>query len=214
MLDIRNMDCMELMAQYQDKHFELAIVDPPYGIGAHNEIGLGDSRNGNRKESKWIGGEWDNEKPDANYFSELFRVSKNQIIWGGNYFNLHATRCFFIWDKIQRIDQADCEMAWTSFNGSARIFQFARGNLQGFMNPNRFHPTEKPIALYKWLLHNYAKQGDNILDTHLGSGSIAIACHQMGFDLTGSELDKDYFEAMQKRIKYETAQKDLFSGIE
>lgn len=205
------MDCMALMAQFPDKYFELAIVDPPYGISAHNEMGLFDSRNGSRKESKWIGGEWDNKKPTEEYFLELFRVSKNQIIWGGNYFHLPPSRCFLIWDKVQRIDQADCEMAWTSFRDSARIFTFARGNLQGFMNPHRFHPTEKPVALYKWLLHNYAKQGYKILDTHLGSGSIAIACHQMGYDLTGSELDKDYFEAMQKRIKEETRQQDLFA---
>jgi len=213
MLDLRNMDCMDLMREYPDKHFELAIVDPPYGIKGNKEIGLGDYRFGNRhlrKESKWIGGDWDECAPNEDYFKELFRISKNQIIWGGNYFNLPPTRCFLIWDKVQRIDMADCELAWTSFLGSARIFQYARGNLQGFLNPNRFHPTEKPIALYKWLLHNYAKQGDKILDTHLGSGSIAIACHQMGYDLTGSELDKDYFDAMQKRIKYETAQKDLF----
>lgn len=203
---------MDLMRGYPDKYFNLCIVDPPYGIGAHKEQGLGDSRTGRnlRTKSKWAGGNWDDNKPDRKYFEELFRISKNQIIWGGNYFDLPSSRCWIVCSKVQRCDNADAELAWSSFKTSVRVFQYPAQKLMGFMNPNRFHPTEKPIALYKWLLHKYAKEGDKILDTHLGSGSIAIACHQMGYDLTGSELDKDYFEAMQKRIKLETAQQDLF----
>ena len=140
------------------------------------------------------------------YFDELFRVSKNQIIWGGNYFPLPTNRCFLIWDKVQRIDMADCEYAWTSFSTSARIFTYARSNIQGFRNPHRFHPTEKPIELYKWLLMNYAKQGDKILDTHVGSASSLIACYDMGFDYIGFEIDKDYYEMAQKRIEDNKAQ--------
>jgi len=199
-LDLRNMDCMELMREYPDNHFELAIVDPPYGINTYKQ------RMGDRKTVATTEKTWDSAVPDESYFNELFRVSKNQIIWGGNYFVLPPSRYFAIWDKGETLygrSYAECEFAWVRFGGT-RIKK---------INPlqlDRFHPTQKPIELYKWLLHRYAKQGDKILDTHLGSGSIAIACHQMNFDLTGSELDKEYFEAMQKRIKEETAQKDLF----
>jgi site-specific DNA-methyltransferase (adenine-specific) len=207
-MTITNEDNMELMARYPDNYFDLAIVDPPYGIGATKRMGVNKKIGYNPK--KWIGGEWDNNTPNKEYFKELFRVSKNQIIWGGNYFDLPPKRCFFIWDKVQRIDQADCEMAWTSFNKSARVFNFHVSKLIGFMNPNRFHPTEKPIELYKWLLENNAKPNDKILDTHLGSGSIAIACHDYGFELTACELDKEYFDKAMTRIKNHVAQQKLF----
>jgi site-specific DNA-methyltransferase (adenine-specific) len=212
MMTITNEDNMELMARYPDNYFELAIIDPPYGLGMHNAIGNGDKRNGVVRLKKWIGGEWDNNKPSKEYFTELQRVSKNQIIWGGNYFTelINQSNKWLIWDKMQRVNQSDCELAWTSFDGALRIFQFHCSKLQGFMNPNRFHPTEKPIQLYKWLLDNYAKQGDKILDTHLGSGSIAIACHDYGFDLTACELDKEYFDKAMQRINNHVSQQKLF----
>jgi len=209
-LDLRLMDCMDLMREFPDRHFDLAIVDPPYGIKAHKEQGLGDSRNGNRKESKWGGGAWDDNTPKIEYFNELRRVSKNQIIWGGNYFDLPPSRCWLIWDKVHRIDNADAELAWTSFKTSVRVFSYAAQNLMGFMNPNRFHPTEKPIQLYRWLLANYAKEEMKILDTHLGSMSSCIAAHYSGVHLTGCELDPDYFAAGIARVKRETAQLTLF----
>ena len=206
-LDLRNMDCMELMAQYPDKHFDLAIVDPPYGIGMDGSE-LSRRKNGTQARKFYTEKGWDSAIPSDAYFDELIRVSKNQIVWGGNYFSLALSRCWIFWYKMQNdLTMSDGELAWTSFNRPARQFSLHRSALWA---EGTIHPTQKPVALYKWLLHNYAKQGDKILDTHLGSGSIAIACHQMGFDLTGSELDKDYFEAMQKRIKYETAQEDLF----
>jgi len=203
MLDLRNVDCMDLMREYPDKHFELAIVDPPYGIGDKFKGG----KSGKMQFNEIVEKGWDSV-PNQEYFIELMRVSKNQIIWGGNYFNLPPSRCFLVWDKLisEDFSLAMAELGWTSFDKLAKIFRMATPK-----DGLKIHNCQKPVALYKWLLHNYAKQGDKILDTHLGSGSIAIACHQMGFDLTGSELDKDYFEAMQKRIKYETAQKDLFN---
>lgn len=194
-----NGDCMDLMAEYKDNHFELAIVDPPYGIGI--------SKNPIRQLHKKK--DWDNKPPSEEYFNELMRVSKNQIIWGGNYFLdfLGSTQGFLIWDKKQPHDfsLAMCEMAWSSIQKPAKIFTLSVLDERG-----KQHPTQKPVKLYKWLLENYAKPGDKILDTHLGSGSIAIACHYLSFDLTGSELDQDYFEAMEKRIKEETAQISLF----
>ena len=207
-IEVTNEDNMALMARYPDNHFDLAIVDPPYGLGKHKAIGNGDKRNGIVRNKTWIGGEWDNKKPSKCYFEELFRVSKNQIIWGGNYFTdlIHQSDKWIIWDKMQRVNQSDCELAWTSFKGALRVFQYHSSKLQGFMNPDRFHPTEKPVKLYKWLLQNYAKEGDLILDTHLGSGSIAIACHQMGFELTGCELDAEYYKAAHKRFKEQTSQ--------
>ena len=196
-------DCMDLM---KAGTWDLAIVDPPYGIGMDRQIG----KKKGEKGDKWIGGDWDNATPRPEYFDGLFRISKNQIIWGGNYFDLPTTRCMIIWDKVQRIDMADCEIAWTSFNTSARIFTYARSNLQGFRNPNRFHPTEKPVQLYKWLLTNYAKEGDTILDTHGGSMSIAIACWDLGFDLDIIELDEDYFNDAVKRFENHISQTQLF----
>lgn len=189
-MNITNEDNMELMARYEDKYFDLAIVDPPYGIDINSSGRLGHYGG---KEKKW-----DNEIPNLEYFAELQRVSKNQIIWGANYFNMPPTRCFLIWDKQQpeRVSFASCEYAWTSFNESAKTFYYRP---QG-ADPYRIHPTQKPIKLYKWILNKYAKEGDKILDTHLGSGSIAIACHDLGFDLTACELDTDYFNAAMKRL--------------
>lgn len=199
-LDLRNMDCMELMAQFPDKYFELAIVDPPYGLGDRLC-----ERGGKLKNSPFCtlyrdSSRWD-KAPDTLFFQELFRVSKNQIIWGGNYFTLPASRCMICWDKKQAMPTMSAwELGWTSFDKPSKIYRQSSADL------NRFHPTQKPVALYKWLLKTYAKAGDKILDTHLGSGSIAIACWDGGFDLTGSELDTDYFAAMQKRIAQHTAQ--------
>ena len=198
-IEITNEDNMKLMARYPDNYFDLAIVDPPYGIGI--------SANPVRQQYKTKN--WDNSIPKKRYFDELKRVSKNQIIWGGNYFfdYLEKTQCFLIWDKKQPFDfsLAMCELAWTSFKKPAKMFVQSVLKEKG-----KIHPTQKPRQLYNWLLDNYAKEGDKILDTHLGSGSIAIACHERGFELTACELDKDYFDAAIKRFKLETAQKSLF----
>ena len=209
---IYNQDCLEAMKEMSDNQFNLAIVDPPYGINITKNKRL---NNNSQKD-------WDKEIPTLEYFKELFRVSKNQIIWGGNYFieYLKNTRCYLNWDKLNHSDTyADCEMAWTSFDKNAKIFKYMwDGNRYGFIGAIqgvgkksiRTHPTQKPVALYEWLLMNYAKEGDTILDTHLGSGSIAIACHNLGFDLTGYEIDKDYYEAALKRIEQHKAQIRLF----
>lgn len=210
-LSLYNMDCMELLRQTPDKHYSLCIVAPPYGMDRKMD-GTGGAGRIMRKWKRQSDSIWDT-KPNQEYFDELMRVSRNQIIWGANNFieNLRSTTNFIFWFKHQPASNfADGELAWTSFLGTCRCFDHACFGAHGQDEGGKIHPTQKPVALYKWLLHNYAKQGDKILDTHLGSGSIAIACHQMGYDLTGSELDKDYFEAMQKRIKLETAQRDLF----
>lgn len=210
MMDLRNCDNMELMAEFDDNHFDLAIVDPPYGLDISKmNMGVGKSKKSSKIENrKWVPKEWDLNTPNKEYFDELFRVSKNQIIWGGNYFDLPPSKGYVLWDKEipEGMSFADCEMAWWSFDKVPRMFRYSAYKDKKY----KFHPTQKPKALYKWLLQNYAKPVDKILDTHLGSGSIAIACHEMGFDLTGCELDKDYFEAMLKRIETETAQQDLF----
>lgn len=200
------MDCMIGMKETPDKFYDLAVVDPPYGIGYSKLVGLKKQQHGWKERNE---SEWDNKIPDGKYFNELLRISKNQIIWGGNYFNLPTTRCFLIWDKVQRIDQADCEYAWTSFENSARVFRYARGNESGFAPMLKgteraginIHPTQKPIALYSWILHNYAKPGFKILDTHVGSGSSRIAAHKAGLDFTGYELDADYWAAQEKIYK-------------
>ena len=196
-MNITNEDNMELMSRYDDNYFDLAIVDPPYGIDINSSGRLG--HYGGK------GKTWDSEVPNDKYFKELSRVSKNQIVWGGNYFNLPPTRCFLIWDKKQpeNVSFASCEYSWTSFDKSAKTFYLRPQNAD---YDGRIHPTQKPIKLYEWLLMNYAKEGDKILDTHLGSGSIAIACHNLGFDLTACELDKEYYEASMKRLNEHTSQ--------
>lgn len=207
---------MELVARYPDGYFDLAIVDPPYGIW--EDGGSNHSRGKLTKPKKYIPKQWDRQKPEKGFFTELLRVSKNQIIWGANHFienipNANSS-CWVVWDKNNgENDFADCELAYTSFKSAVRKFEFKwHGMLQGDMKnkETRIHPTQKPVALYKWLLHNYAKPGDRILDTHLGSGSIAIACHDYGYDLTACELDPEYYAAAMKRIEAHRAQGRLF----
>ena len=200
-MKITNECNMELMSRYQDNHFDLAIVDPPYGIDINSSGRLG-HYGGKGKTG-------DAEIPNVEYFKELSRVSKNQIIWGGNYFDLPPTRCFLIWDKQQpeNVSFASCEYSWTSFNKSAKTFYLRPQNAD---YDGRIHPTQKPIKLYEWLLMNYAKEGDKILDTHLGSGSIAIACHNLKYDLTACELDKEYYNAAMKRIEKHKQQLTMF----
>ena len=193
---------MELMARYEDNYFDLAIVDPPYGIGIKLVDGGGIRKPKFNRESV----EWDNV-PKKEYFTDLFRVSKEQIIWGGNYFDLPQTRCNLIWDKIQVFTGADFELAWTSFDKASKAFRMSR--IEAY-SKGKIHPTQKPVKLYEWLLMNYAKEGDKILDTHLGSGSIAIACHNLGFDLTACELDKEYYDSAMKRIEQHKQQIRMF----
>jgi len=206
MINITNEDNMALMARYPDKYFDLAIVDPPYGIG-HSLL------SGEKRGSKFVRTEkhvdWD-ILPTKEYFIELMRVSKNQIIWGGNYFldYLQSTRGMLIWDKIQIFSGADFEFAWTSFDTSAKAFRMSR--VEAYGKINKIHPTEKPIDLYKFCLDKYAKPNDKILDTHFGSGSIAIACHDYGFDLTACELDKEYYDKAMERLNNHTSQQKLF----
>jgi len=196
MINIYNQDCLDAMKEMSDKQFDLAIVDPPYGIGMSK--GAGETRgDGKKKKDLYTPKEWDNERPSKEYFNELIRVSKEQIIWGGNYFAdlLKASRCWIYWRKKMGGNYSDGELAWTSFDKILK--EYTKRPQQG----NRIHPTQKPVKLYEWLLINYAKKGDKILDTHLGSGSIAIACHNLGYDLVGYELDKEYYDNAIKRIK-------------
>lgn len=212
-----NVDCMEYMRTLPDKAFDLAIVDPPYGDG-----------NGGR--AKRFGGQFDKYKsspdgrdmggkvrkkivawdvaPKEEYFQELFRISRDQIIWGGNYFSLPPTRCFLILRKTnipENFSMAMCEYAWTSFSGNANVFDF---NMQG--QPGRFHPTQKPVELYEWILTRFAKEGDKIIDTHLGSGSSRIAAYNLGFDFVGCEIDREYYEKQEERFAAHTAQERMW----
>jgi len=203
-INIYNQDCLEAMKEMPDNAFDLAIVDPPYGIGFsdYERGGMGEKVK-TRHTSKGKKS-WDSKIPTEEYFNQLFRISKNQIIWGGNYFNLPPTKCFVFWYKQNPVPNfADGEFAWTSFTYPASCFNFKYyGNLEGSTSaPDKIHPTQKPVALYKWLLDKYAKEGDKILDTHLGSGSIAIACYEYGFNLTGFELDADYYNAAKQRVE-------------
>jgi site-specific DNA-methyltransferase (adenine-specific) len=208
---VTNEDNMELMARYEDNHFDLAIVDPPYGIGIDGQKeSICKNPKHNRKAHKHKG--WDNSIPTKEYFTELQRVSKNQIIWGANYFVEHltkGTKGWIVWDKGQHgLTMSDCELAYSSFNKATRIYTINRGLIA--QDGGSIHPTQKPKKLYEWLLMNYAKEGDKILDTHLGSGSIALACHNLGYDLTACELDKEYYDAAMKRIEQHKAQIRMF----
>ena len=217
--EIKMMDCIEGMKQYPDKFFDLAIVDPPYGIGEY-----GDRSNRNHKTEKWKTQKpkvydyknWDNQPPNIEYFTELFRVSKNQIIWGANHFISlmpYNSSCWIVWDKKNGDNAfADCELAWASFPKAVRKFEWLWNGFQKKKPETRFHPTQKPIALYEWLLKNYAKQGNKILDTHLGSGSSRIAAYKLGFDFWGFEIDEDYYKAQEKRFK-ESISMPLFDSV-
>jgi len=197
MITATNEDNMLMMARYPDDYFELSIVDPPYKIGASEmTMGLG--------KKKWNKGkEWDNLAPTDQYFKELFRVSKNQIIWGGNYFKLPIQRGWIFWDKDIRegLSFSDGELAWTNFDKVLKRCFVPYSGFRGADNGGKIHPTQKPVKLYEWLLMNYAKEGDKILDTHRGSASLDIACHNLGFDLVTCELDTDYFNDGNKRLK-------------
>jgi len=202
-INLHNMDCLKAMKEMQDNEFDLAIVDPPYGIDIKTRV-FNDGK------------KWDSEIPNEKYFKELKRVSKNQIIWGGNYFldYLGATPCFLIWDKkmTDKHLMSMSEMAWTSFNTKNLIFRQPPVGERGFysIDGKRIHPTQKSIKLYEWILMNYAEKGNKILDTHLGSGSIAIACDNLGYDLEGFELDAEYFYAATKRLKIHQSQIKMF----
>lgn len=208
MIQITNECNMELMKRYPDNYFDLAIVDPPYGLDDWNERGS-NKKLCNKKHMKLEQIQnFEKKAPQQNYFDDLFRVSKHQIVWGGNHFldYLGKTKQIIVWDKtIRGMHFNDCEIAWASgIKEACRIFTKSANDL------NRIHPTQKPVALYKWILDKYAKPGDKILDTHLGSGSIAIACHDYGFDLTACELDKEYFDKAMQRINNHMAQQKLF----
>jgi site-specific DNA-methyltransferase (adenine-specific) len=208
--EIFNIDCMELMARYPDKHFDLAVVDPPYGLDLTNmNMGVGKSKKASKiKNRKWKPKDWDKETPNNEYFEELFRVSKNRIIWGGNYFDLPPCKNYIIWDKEipEGLSFADCEMAWTSFDKAPKMFRYS-----AYLDKaNKFHPTQKPVKLYDWVFKNYAIEGQTILDTHLGSGSSRIAAYKNKLNFVGCEIDKEYFEASDKRFKEFTAQLTLF----
>ena len=220
---VYNEDCVEALKRFPDKYFDLAVVDPPYGIGAdkaQNNAAMqrikaeGKSKAG-RGWKLYADTDWDNETPNAEYWQELFRVSKNQIVWGGNYFTdyLPPSMGWIMWDKGQRnFSLADGELAWTSFNKALRIFEMSRGKALAKNNEQggRFHPTQKPEMLYSWILQNYAKAGDLILDTHLGSGSSRIAAYKGGFNFVGFEIDAEYYEKQEKRFNDFKSQLRLF----
>lgn len=195
-------DCMAVMARYPDKHFDLACVDPPYGVGMDGN----NNWSGSKHEKK----DWDNAAPDVDYFSELIRVSKNQIVWGANHFMDKLNRgspCWLVWDKKNDgFSFADAELAYTSFETAVRFFRYHRGE----QTDTRIHPTQKPVKLYEWLLTNYAKSGDKILDTHGGSMSSVIACLNLGYEIVCAELDTDYFNAGVERVKQSQKQQRMF----
>ena len=200
-----NMDCMEYMKNIPDKYFDLAVVDPPYGININHNMG----RRKGDKQSNYKKVTWDTNPPKKEYFEELFRISKNQIVWGANYFQMPTTKCFIIWRKphiSEDVSFSMVEYAWTSFNHTAKEW------IGMSTEADRIHPTQKPVALYSWIFSKYAKPGDKILDTHLGSGSSRIAAYNAGLDFVGCEIDKDYFEAQEKRFKEHISQISLFDN--
>lgn len=202
-----NMDCTEGMKEFPDKYFELAIVDPPYGININNNMGR---RKGDRH-SNYKKVEWDSKPPTEDYFRELFRISQNQIIWGANYFQLPPNKCFIVWKKPQiseNVSFSMCEYAWASFDSTAKVIELYGQEI------DRIHPTQKPVKLYEWLLTKYAKHGDKILDTHVGSASSLIACHNLGFDYVGFELDTDYYQMANERLEKTKSQVSIFDFIE
>ena len=215
-ISIYNEDCLQALKAMADNQFDLAIVDPPYGIGMDGTIGIGIGKEkGFTRKKEYTKKNWDKEVPSQEYFNELFRVSKNQIVWGANYFTkqLPVIKNYIFWHKKgQSVDDKfnDGEMAFASLGRTRMVDIWWNG--VGVINSgeNKIHPTQKPVKLYKWLLENYAKKDWKILDTHLGSGSIAIACHDYGFDLTACELDKQYFDKAMERIKNHTNQQKLF----
>ena len=228
-IELLNCDCMEYMRTLHDNAFDLAICDPPYGGGNGGELNGGQVRgkvrpiqvnhafggrferynyppNDGKKENRIS---WD-IAPSEDYFKELFRVSRNQIIWGANYFKMPPTRCFVVWRKLtisEGFSMAMAEYAWTSFNENAKVYECMP---QGSTKERRFHPTQKPVSLYAWLLNNYAKDGDKILDTHFGSCSIGVACHNLGFSLTACEINETYFKKAVERLKLHIRQQKLF----
>jgi len=210
-ITLYNDDCMNVIKTFKDKQFDLAIVDPPYGIGIDGQKQSINNKNpkANRKAHDFKG--WDNAIPPPEYFAELWRVSKNQIIWGANYFVEHInkpSKGWIVWYKGQDgLTMSDAELSFSSFNVPTRVVRINRVEL---LKDGTIHPTQKPVKLYKWLLQNYAKEGDKILDTHFGSLSIGIACHDLGFELTAIELDKDYYEAGKKRLINHQRQLNLF----
>lgn len=211
-----NCNCMELMKELPDNYIDLAIVDVPYGIGESGSKNHTRSRIAKAKDYKPFYGN-DEKTPEKDYFDELFRISKNQIIWGANHFISkipYDSSCWIVWDKKNgENDFADCELAWCSFKSAVRIFRYKwQGMLQEDMKnkEERIHPTQKPVALYEWILNRYAKQGDIILDTHCGSASSLVACHRLGFDYIGCELDELYYKLANERLEAEKAQMKLF----
>ena len=194
-------DSLEAMRQMPDKCYDLAIVDPPYGLHKRTS---GNGTSARHSLNKFGRHDWDNEIPPVEYFSQLERVSKNRIIWGGNYFALPPTRCVICWDKVQPWQNfSQWEMAWTSYDKPAKLYKYDTKRVK------KIHPTQKPVELYKWILEVFAHPGDKILDTHLGSGSIAIACHDMGYDLDAWEIDTDYYTAARDRVYTHTRQMKL-----
>ena len=199
-----NADCMDHLPKCPAGYFDLAIVDPPYGVKyARGKNGWGVCDN--RPELSDVS--WDESPPDINYFNELRRVSKNQIVWGGNYFTdkLPVSKCWVVWNKISDTENksvfADAELAWTSFTKVVKMFTLrTMGFISDTNDDKRIHPTQKPTELYRWLLKKYAKAGDLILDTHVGSGSSLVACKELGFDYVGFEIDKEYYEGASKRV--------------
>lgn len=201
-----NMDCMEYMRTLPDKAFDLAVVDPPYGISINHNMG----RRKGDKPSEYKKVVWDSKPPEKEYFDELFRVSKNQIVWGANYFQMPPTKCFIVWRKPQISEDVSfsmVEFAWTSFDQTAKEW------IGMSAEADRIHPTQKPVALYAWIYSRYAKPGDKILDTHLGSGSSRIAAYDVGLDFVGCEIDADYFKAQEERYKNHIAQINLFLEV-